>query len=105
MTVMLRHSLNALSPMLVTLWGILTEGKLKQLTNALSQILSTLSGIETDSKLSQSLKADFPMAVTVYSVSLMIVVEGILILPEYGGIDSSTGYVTSTVRLTESVIL
>jgi membrane-associated HD superfamily phosphohydrolase len=44
--------------MLVTLFGIVTDVKLEQLSNADSPMLITLFGIVTDVKLEQLLNAD-----------------------------------------------
>jgi hypothetical protein len=43
--------LNAQLPILVTLWGILTEARLEHCSNALSPILVTLLGMLTEARL------------------------------------------------------
>ena len=58
------HHENALSPILVTELGIVTECKDKHTENALSPMLVTESGILTDCKDEQSSNALSPMLVT-----------------------------------------
>ena len=60
--------LNAESPMLVTLSGIVTEVKPVQPSNALAPMLVTLSGIVIGVRLVQSLNAFSPMLVTVSGI-------------------------------------
>jgi membrane-associated HD superfamily phosphohydrolase len=55
---------NALSQMLVTLLGMVTEVKLLQLLNALSPMLVTLLGMVTEVKFQQLSNAHAPMLVT-----------------------------------------
>ena len=62
--VMLLQSSKALSPMLVTLFGMVTEVKPLQPRKAYSPMLVTLLGIVTEVKLRQPEKADSPMLVT-----------------------------------------
>ena len=63
--------LNAFSPMLVTLSGIVTEVKPVQPSNALAPMLVTLSGIVIGVKLVQSLNAFSPMLVTVSGIVMV----------------------------------
>jgi hypothetical protein len=56
--------LNAQLPILVTLWGILTEARLEHCSNALSPILVTLLGMLTEARLEHCSNALCPILVT-----------------------------------------
>ena len=61
--------LQAPSPMLVTVLGIVTEVKLLQLSKAKLPMLVTLLPIVTEVKLRQLLKASCPMLVTLLPIT------------------------------------
>ena len=59
------------------------EDREVQLIKALLSIIVTVAGITTEVREEQPSKAPAPIFDTVISSSLMIIVEGILISPEY----------------------
>ena len=71
-TVMLVHMLNAASPMLVTLEGIVTAVRPVQLENAWLPMLVTLPGIVTAVRPVQLKKADWPMLVTLEGIVMAV---------------------------------
>ena len=73
----------ALSPILVTEFGIVTDVKPLQLSKAPYSILVTEFGMVTDVKPLHLLKASFPILVTVYSFPLYVIELGITTSPEY----------------------
>ena len=86
MLVRLLQSLNALSPILVTLFGMVTLVRLLQPMNTLSFITVTLSGMVTLVRLRRASNADCPILVTglplhsagiIISVSLSIPIPAI----------------------------
>ena len=66
--VKLLHSRKAISSILVTLFGIVTEVKLEQRKNAEFPILVTLLGMSIDVKLQRPEKALSPMLVTLLGI-------------------------------------
>ena len=64
--------LNAFSPMLVTLSGIVMLVKLLQLANAYAPMLVTLSGIVMLVKLLQPLKVELPILVTLSGIVMLV---------------------------------
>ena len=65
----------ALSPILVTLLGIVTEDNLEQPLKALSPILVTLLGIVTEDKPEQPWKAKLPIPFTVGPIIYLVTCE------------------------------
>ena len=75
------HSSKADSPILVTELGIVTDVKPPQPSKVLFLILVTELGIVTDVKLLQLAKADSSISLTVYSNSLTLIEDGIVMSP------------------------